>query len=261
MYSMWVLTEHQWFQVLHILKSKCSIVSFFQTGCIGRQYSWKRKWHTHCAILKWLSMEHQLFSVLCILHSNGCIVSSWQSEYIGRHYSWKHKWNAGSTILKLSFKGAATIFRLTYLATKCLVSFLNGIFDSPSCLYHPVYNFTTIQSMTHTAYYCLACSSRFNIETAAFYSTIILLLTVSQPDLHSFPIPTTMLDSQSMNISLIEVMTSSKNKRVYFHDLCGLKAWNYNSKFAEEIYIRQLNSTYINTSARQIALNWLQRTI
>jgi len=50
----------------------------------------------------------------------------------------------------------------------------------------------------------------------------MLLLTVSQPELHSFQIPTTMLDSQSMNTSLLEVMIYSENEPVIIRDLSDL---------------------------------------
>jgi len=55
-----------------------------------------------------------------------------------------------------------------------------------------------------------------------FYLTILLLLTVLQLELRSFQIPTTMLDSQSINPSLLEVMISSKNEQVFICDLSDL---------------------------------------
>jgi len=48
------------------------------------------------------------------------------------------------------------------------------------------------------------------------------LLTVSQLELHSFQIPTTMSDSQSINTSLLEVKISSKNESVCIRHLSNL---------------------------------------
>jgi len=48
------------------------------------------------------------------------------------------------------------------------------------------------------------------------------LVTVSQLELDSFQIPTTMPDSESINTSLLEVVISCKNECVFIHDLSDL---------------------------------------
>jgi len=48
------------------------------------------------------------------------------------------------------------------------------------------------------------------------------LLTVTQIELPRVQFPTTMSDTQSLNTSLLEVMISSKNERVYIPDLSDL---------------------------------------
>jgi len=51
---------------------------------------------------------------------------------------------------------------------------------------------------------------------------ILYLLTSFQFQIRSHPIPTAMWDSQSLNTSLLEVMISSKNERVFIRDLNDL---------------------------------------
>jgi len=76
--------------------------------------------------------------------------------------------------------------------------------------------------MSHRSSFCLACSSRVNIYVPAFYSTIIWHLTVSQLELHSVKIPTTILDSESINILLVEDMIYSQDEWVFIRDLSDL---------------------------------------
>jgi len=68
--------------------------------------------------------------------------------------------------------------------------------------------------MSQRSYFCLSCSSRVNIQAPRFNWTIMLLLTVSRLELHSFQIPTTLSDSQSITTLLLEVIISSKNESV-----------------------------------------------
>ena len=63
------------------------------------------------------------------------------------------------------------------------------------------------------------CSSRVNIEEPAICFTVSWFLAVSRVGLHSFLISSAMSDTQSLNTSLLEVMISSKNERVFIRDL------------------------------------------
>ena len=47
-------------------------------------------------------------------------------------------------------------------------------------------------------------------------------LTVIQIEFPTIQVPTAMLDTKSLNTSLLEVMISSKNKRVFIRDLSHL---------------------------------------
>jgi hypothetical protein len=63
-----------------------------------------------------------------------------------------------------------------------------------------------------------ACSCRVNIQEPAVSFTVLLLSAVSQVRLPSFLIPRAMLLSKSLNISLLEVMISSRNEHVFIRD-------------------------------------------
>jgi len=78
-----------------------------------------------------------------------------------------------------------------------------------------------MNAMSHRADF-IAGSSRVNIRELAFCFTITLLLAVSQVGLPSIIFPTTMSDSKSFNTSVLEVIISSKNKRVFIRDLSDL---------------------------------------
>jgi len=88
-----------------------------------------------------------------------------------------------------------------------------------SSLYALVFNFTNMHAMSHRSDFLLASSSKVNIYKPAFYLTITYPLTVTQIELCRVQFPTTMSDTKSLNTSLLEVMISSKSKRIF---ICGL---------------------------------------
>jgi len=67
-----------------------------------------------------------------------------------------------------------------------------------------------------------ACHSRVNIWEHEFYFSILSLSAVSRGVLPSFLIISKMSYSKSLNISLLEVITSSKNECVFIHNLSDL---------------------------------------
>jgi len=111
---------------------------------------------------------------------------------------------------------------VTYTASYCIVLYWNWTIDSQSFQYILVYHYTTMHGMSHRAYFFVARSSRVNIQEPAIFSTIPYLLTSFQSQLPSHPIPTAMSDSQSLNTSLLAVIISSKNERVFIRDLNDL---------------------------------------
>ena len=91
-----------------------------------------------------------------------------------------------------------------------------------SSLYAPVFNLTNMHAMSHRSDFFLACSSKVDIQEAAFYLTKAYLLTVTQIESPRVQFPTTMSDTRSLNTSLLEVLISSKNERVLIRDLSDL---------------------------------------
>ena len=68
----------------------------------------------------------------------------------------------------------------------------------------------------------LCGGSRVDIEEPTICCTINVLPAVTRVVLPSFLIPTAMSDSESLNTSILEVMISSKNERVFIRDLSDL---------------------------------------
>jgi len=97
-----------------------------------------------------------------------------------------------------------------YTAMKCIVLFQNCVLRSQSLQYVLVYNFTNMHAMSHRSDF-LACCSRVNMKESAFCLTIMLLSALCQVVLPSIQIPTAMLDSKSLETSLLEVVITSKN--------------------------------------------------
>jgi hypothetical protein len=113
-----------------------------------------------------------------------------------------------------NFGGGST----SYTAINYNVLFLNRVLNSQFCQNVLRYNFTNMHAMCHRSGY-FACSSTVNIEEPAFCFRITLLLAVSQVGISDFPITAIMLDSNSLNTSLLEVMMSSNNRHVCISNL------------------------------------------
>jgi hypothetical protein len=91
-----------------------------------------------------------------------------------------------------------------------------------SSLYALVFNFSNMHAMSHRSDLFLSCSSKVKIEKPGFYLTIMYPLTVTPLKLCRIQFPTAMPDTQSLNTSLLEVMISSHNGRVFIFDLRDL---------------------------------------
>jgi hypothetical protein len=91
-----------------------------------------------------------------------------------------------------------------------------------SSLYAPVFNFKNMHAMSYRSDFFLACNSKVDISAAAFYMTRTNLLIVTLIEIRRVQFPTAMSDTKSLNTSLLEVMISSKNKRVFIRDLSDL---------------------------------------
>jgi len=109
----------------------------------------------------------------------------------------------------------------SYTAMNCSALLLNWVFHGQSFQYVLVYNFTNMHAMSHRADF-FPCSCSVNIWEPAICFTVSLLSVVFRVGLPSHLIATAMLDSQSYNTSLLEVMISCKNERVLIRDLRGL---------------------------------------
>jgi len=79
-----------------------------------------------------------------------------------------------------------------------------------------------MHAMSYRFHFCLACSSIVNILEPAFYSTITSHLTASQLDIRKVQNTTTILDSQSLNTLMLEVLLSSNNECDIIRDLSDL---------------------------------------
>jgi len=77
-------------------------------------------------------------------------------------------------------------------------------------------------SISHTVYFFLACCSGVKILKPADNLMQSLLWTVIQSELHSKHIPNAMSYSKSRNTSLLAVILSSQNERVFILDLNDL---------------------------------------
>jgi hypothetical protein len=77
-------------------------------------------------------------------------------------------------------------------------------------------------AVSHRSDVFIAYSSKVNIQEPVFYLTIMCQLTVTQIVLCRVQFPTAMSDTKSLNTSLLEVMISSKNERIFIRDLSNL---------------------------------------
>jgi hypothetical protein len=103
-----------------------------------------------------------------------------------------------------------------------IVLFLNQVLHGQSSQLVLVYNFTHMHALPYRSDF-LACGSTVNLIEHASFNTVMLLLAVFPVRLPSSLLLTAMLDSKSLNTSLLQVMIASKNKRVFIHHLRDLR--------------------------------------
>jgi len=131
--------------------------------------------------------------------------------------------NATVDISSASYNCAPTVRQGSerYTAINCSMLFLNWGFRGQLLQSVHVFNITNMHAMSDWSDY-FPCSGRVNISEPAICFTVSLFSAVFQVGLPSLRISTTMLDTQSSNTSLLEVMISSKNERVFIRDLSDL---------------------------------------
>jgi len=100
----------------------------------------------------------------------------------------------------------------------CIVLFLNRVLRVQSSQSVLVYNFPNMHAMSYRSDF-FACSCRVNIWEPAVCFTVSFHLADSQVRSPSILILTAMSDSKSWNPSLLVVMISSINERVFIHHL------------------------------------------
>jgi len=110
---------------------------------------------------------------------------------------------------------------VSYTAMKCIALFPNWVLHSQSFQYVLICNFTNMHAMSHRSDF-VAGSATVNIQEPAFCCTITLLSAVTEVRFPIFLTLPAMLDSESLNTSMLEVMITSKNERVCIHDLSDL---------------------------------------
>jgi len=108
-----------------------------------------------------------------------------------------------------------------YTAMNGIVLFLHRVLSSQSLQSNLIYNFTIMHAMSYRSEF-LTCSSIVNIQEPILCFAVSLLSAVFRVGLPSCQIPTTMLDSISLTTSLLEVVISSTNERVFIRDLNDL---------------------------------------
>jgi len=95
-------------------------------------------------------------------------------------------------------------------------------FKSQSFRYVLVHNFTTLPEMSYRFYFVLDYSSRVNIREPAVHCIKTNHVTITKVEFRIILISTTISDYSHLNTSLLEVMISSKNERVFIHILSNL---------------------------------------
>jgi len=107
-----------------------------------------------------------------------------------------------------------------YTAMYCIVLFLNQVSPGQSLQSVLVYNFKNMHAMSYRSDFLTCSCSQYLRSRSLLYYNVTFGSLSSQITQHSnFP---TMLDSQSLNTSLLEVMISSKNECVFIRDLSDL---------------------------------------
>ena len=108
-----------------------------------------------------------------------------------------------------------------YTAMNCIVLFLNQLLHGQSLQSFLVYNFTNMHAMSYRSDF-FACSCRVTCEEPAVCYTLTILSVVFRVKYNCFLILPAMLDSKSLNISLLWIIISSKNEHVFICDLSDL---------------------------------------
>jgi len=131
--------------------------------------------------------------------------------------------NTSDDIASVSYNWAPTVHQRSehYTVINCIMLFLNGVLCGQSLQSVLVFNFTNMHAMSYWSDF-FPCSCWVNIQEPAFCGTVSLFPAVSRVGIPRFLISSTMLDTQSLNTSLLEVMISSKNERVFIRDLSDL---------------------------------------
>jgi len=106
-------------------------------------------------------------------------------------------------------------------AMNCIVLFLNRVVHGQSLQSNLVYNFTNMHAVSYSSDF-FTCSSRVNIWEPTCCYAVSLLSAVFRVGLPSCLIPTAMSDSNSLNISFLELMIPSKDERVFICDSSDL---------------------------------------
>jgi len=131
--------------------------------------------------------------------------------------------NASDDIASASYNSAPTVCQGSerYTAMNCIMLFLNEVLCGQSLQSVLVFNFTHMHAMSYWSDY-LPCSCRVNIGEPAVCFTVSLFSAVSWVGIPKILISTAMSDTQSLNISLLEVMISSKIERDFIRNLSHL---------------------------------------
>jgi len=128
--------------------------------------------------------------------------------------------NVSDDIASATFNSAPMVRQGSerYTAMNCILPFLNGVLRGQSLQSVLVFNFTNMHAMSYWSDY-FSCSCRVNIWEPVVSITVSLFYSVSRVRKPSIVISTAMCDTRSVNTSLVEVMVSSKNKRVFIRNL------------------------------------------
>jgi len=110
---------------------------------------------------------------------------------------------------------------VSYTAMNCIALLLNWVLRGQSFQYVLVYNLRNMHAMPHRSEFC-TCSCRVNSSEPAVWFIVSLPSAVFRVRWPSILIPMAMLDSKSLNTTLLEGMISSKHEHVIIRDLSNL---------------------------------------
>ena len=122
-----------------------------------------------------------------------------------------------------SYNSAPTVRQVSehYTTMNCIMPFPNGVLRGQSLQSVLVFNFTIMHAMSYWSDY-FPCSCRVNISEPSVCITISLFSAVSRVRISIILNSTAMLDTKSLNTSLLKFMISSKNERLIILDLNDL---------------------------------------